>query len=207
MSMTDNSNPRSLPTGSIMSRFGPEEPTRYSPYAALPPELASLMEQLAKLEYPLTSKTDLLRKLGGHEAPLIIGQMTVEAGAATMFFPASIFPAATPENLAEKLAELYRQRAAIRPQTVVSADEIKELASRFTSENAKMIQLAALLVRWIVQEKVQTIEKDSDAFAARLLRENERLVAEVADAFASISTLRSKTGEAAREQAARGVSG
>lgn len=191
---------RKLPTGSVMSRFGPEQPTSFSDFAPLPPELNNMMEQFAKVEYPIDSKMDLLRKLGGHEAPLFVGEMAVEAGSAVMFLPASVFPVATPANFAEKLCELYRQRSAIRPTEAVPPEEAKELATRFVSENAKMVQLAAKLLRWIAEEKSQTIDKDSDAFAARLMREHGRLFEEIADAFVDIGVLRSKAKEAVRER-------
>lgn len=204
--MTDEMrSPRKLPTGSIMSQFGASQKSRYSDYASLPPELENLMEQLSRLKFPITSKSDLVTKLGGYEAPIFIGEMSVVAGAAAMFFPAGLFPAATVENLAEKLADTFRQRASTPSVEPMMPDDAGQLVSRFASENAKMIQLAAQLVRWVVSQNSKAIDTDSDAFAARLVRENQRTFQEIGGAFAAIGTFRAKASEATRSRQAAEV--
>ena len=188
---------RGLPTGSVMESFGRPEHCGFGEFAALPPELARMMEQFKSLKYPLNSKAELLKQLGGFTAPLFVGDMQVEAGSALMFFPATMFPVASPENFAEKLSEQYHHRSGKPEVQKMSSIEAQLLAKRFVRENAKMLQRTAQAIRWVAGEKSQTIDKDSEAFASRLLRENTELVNDIVDAFHNAGTLRAKTTEEA----------
>ena len=90
---------------------GLSEPVRseYSPYASLPRELSDLLSQSRRLEYPLTSKYDLVKKLGGRDARIAYRDHEVMAETIATFIPAQFFPIASVENLAEKISEFYHQ--------------------------------------------------------------------------------------------------
>ena len=187
---------RPIATGTVMSQFGAPTKTEYSPFAPLPPELTRLVDQLARVEYPITSKRELLEKLGGPAVPVFIGENVVEAAAALMFIPANFFPLATPANLAEKLSSYYATRRPLQRQRPLGARPIQDLARRFVTENPELVSAVAKAI-----ESVRKDQKlDDDAIAARFLKSNQRLIDAVAAAFRDLGRLRAKAREDRQER-------
>lgn len=192
-------NDRSVVTGTVLSQFGESVQSEYSPYASLPPELARFVDQLAKVEYPVTSKAELLEKLGGAEARVFIGENAIEALHALMFIPANFFPMATPANFSEKLSDYYAmRRPAQRTQSIDSA-HVQSLAQRFLTENSKLVVALAKALQKLNGLDLDKLRDQDDKVAARFLEENQRLVQAVSAAFAGIGRLRAKAREESGE--------
>lgn len=122
------------------SRFSALEKSPFSPYAPLPKELVPVLERFSDVKYPITSKKDLMEKLGGYEAQVEFGEGTVHAGAFVMFFPAQMFPVYSIENLAEKLSELISNRS-ISPERKrnLTAEELRMISKYAIQKNPAFI--------------------------------------------------------------------
>lgn len=189
---------RPIATGTVLSRFGAPVRTEYSPFAPLPPELSRLVDQLARVQYPITSKRELMEKLGGPAAPVFIGENVVEAAMALMFIPADFFPLATPANLAEKLSSYYATRRPLQRQRTLGARQIQDIARRFVTENPELVTAVATAIQSLAPAKGQKV--DDDAVAARFLKSNQRLIERVAAAFRDLGRLRAEAREDRQER-------
>jgi hypothetical protein len=197
--------PKDVVTGTVMSQFGAPAKSEFSPYASLPRELEHLVTQLAKVEYPITSKKELLEKLGGSAAQLYIGENVVEAEAAIMFFPAAIFPIASAANLAEKLSEEYARRAPFARTRQLTEYEIDDLTRRFVAENAELFPAVARAVQTLGNFDL-TKGPDDDVLAGQFIKENKRLFSSLVTAFSNAGRLRGKSREDLRENPKKGQS-
>lgn len=176
-------------TGSILGRFGAPTKNQHSRYATLPPEVSRLVDQLAEVEFPVSSKQELLERLGGPERPLYVGDAVVEAGSALMFLPATFFPLASPANLAEKVSDYYGQRSVAERRRDLDAEEVQDLARRFFAENPEVVTATADAVRSLSGIK-RTEGVDDDVVADRFVKENQRFVDSFASALSGIGRLR-----------------
>jgi hypothetical protein len=119
------------------------EQTRFSPFAAMPKEIRVIIEQIGDVEYPVTSKADFLKKLGGEQKTVKVGDRDVGAATVIMMIPAQVFPLASVENLAEKLSEIYFQRVPSPGRMrAKSADEFLGMVDRFVCENHELVEKA-----------------------------------------------------------------
>lgn len=193
---------RPIVTGTVISRFGPQLKSEYSDYAAMPRELSHLVDQLAKLEYPIGSKRELLEKLGGSAAPLYIGENVVEAGAALMFLPATFFPLANPVNLAEKLSEEYARRVPFERRRQLNAAEVDDLVQRFVAENPDFLVAVAKAVQTFNAFDLAKAP-DDEVVAGQFMKENRRLIDSAVSAFSGIGRLRAKSREDLQEKPRR----
>lgn len=189
---------RSVVTGTVMSQFSAPAKSAYSSYASLPRELEHLMSQLAKLEYPIGSKQEMVEKLGGPSAQVFVGENVVDAGAFLMFLPATLFPVASAANLAEKLTEEYAHRAPFARLRPLTQHEVDDLARRFVAENAELFPAMARAIQTFGSFDLDK-RPDDEAVAAQFLKENQRLVSSLISAISGVSRLRAKSREDLQE--------
>jgi hypothetical protein len=85
------------------------EPKLVSAYVSYAREVKSLMEQMPALEYPITSKSDLIKKLRGPDAIFKFEGKDYQVGIMVMFIHQNYFPILSGEAFCETLGALISE--------------------------------------------------------------------------------------------------
>jgi len=170
-----------IPRGGIFARFSEPTGTKFSPYASLPRELVAFVEQVGRVSFPVASKRELLKKLGGENSHVYLGDLVIEARTALMFMPASMFPLASVENLAEKLSDHYHQRVSAVRRRGLDGDEVAALAERFFASNPAVLEQAIQAI-YNLGRLVESNGGRIEGIGGRFLEENRELIRSIAHA-------------------------
>jgi hypothetical protein len=82
-----------------------------NPFAPIPERFADATRKVSEsLTYPVDSKAAMAEQLGGLDELLQVGEENAPVRIWLMFLPACCFPIASPENFAEKVAEVAAAR-------------------------------------------------------------------------------------------------
>lgn len=111
-----------------------------SPFAHYPKELAEAVKSLSKLDFPIDSKIDLVKKLGGERAKFKYGRHSVSAATIAMFIPAELFPFTSPENMAEKISEFYYRRGKFERIIPMKPEEMSGRLQKLIQDDPELIK-------------------------------------------------------------------